>query len=141
MNELRGSEFLLQIEDPTNAGTYHTLGGLKSKTLTLNKEAVDVTNHGSQGWRQLLNNAGIQSLDCSGEGVTNKVVALQHLLTFFKQRSQVNLRLSMKLGDENVLQIDVQADITSFEFSGENDKEVPYSISFQSAAAPTMDIF
>lgn len=140
-NELKGSEFLLQVEDPTNAGTFFTLGGLKSKSLTMNKESVDVTNHGSQGWRQLLQGAGIQSLDCSGEGVTNKVVQLKYLLEAWKDRRFVSLRLSMKLGEEDVLIIDVNADITSIEFSGENDKEVPYSMSFQSADVPNIEIF
>lgn len=140
-NVLKGSEFDGRIEDPTSAGTWLDIGGLKSKTMTFNGESVDITNHGSNGWRQLLNGAGVNSIDASMEGVTNKVDSLKHIVQAWKERTHIRLQLRMLFGADNVLTIDVIAKITSIEFSGENDKEVPYSFSFQSADEPDMQIF
>jgi TP901-1 family phage major tail protein len=139
--ELKGSEYLLKIEDPLNAGTFLEVGGVKSKSMTLNGEAVDVTNHGSNGWRQLLNGAGINSIDFSGEGVTRKVDTIKMMLESWKDKNFVNMRLESLLGADNVLTITVLSQIVTIELSGENDKEVPYSLSFQSAGEPTIDIF
>ena len=43
--------------------------GINNKTATLNKEAVDVTNDDSDGWRVLLPDPGVRSVDQSIEGV------------------------------------------------------------------------
>lgn len=141
MNELKGSEFLLQIEDPGNEGTFLTLGGLKTKSLTLNSEEVDITNHGSNHWREILEGAGIQNIEASGEGVAQKVQTLKLLLSSFMNNLHPNIRLVTTLGDENVLQITGAFKISSLELSGENDKEVPYSVSFLSAVKPDVQIF
>lgn len=141
MNELKGSEFLLQVEDPLNVGTFDLLGGLKTKSGTLNGEPVDVTNHGSNGWRQLLNNAGINSIDVSGEGVTQRVETFKRVLEYWKNKQFLTWRLSMVFGAENVVLITGEFQNTSIEFSGENDKEVPYSLTLQSSGEPDIQIF
>lgn len=43
--------------------------GVTSKTLTINSESVDVTNDDDDGWRALLNEAAVKSMDVSVEGV------------------------------------------------------------------------
>jgi len=140
-NILKGSEFLLEVEDPGAPGNFSTLGGLKSKTLTLNGEPVDVTNHGSAGYRKLLNGTGINSIDVAGDGVTVKIDSLKDILEFWVNRAQLTFRVSIKLGADNVVQITGPFAIASIEFSGENDKEVPYSISLQSADKPDIQIY
>ena len=140
-SEAKGSEFLLQVEDPLNAGTFDTMGGLKTKSGTLNGEAVDVTNHGSNGWREMLNGAGINSIDVSGEGVTQRVEVFKRVLEYWKNKAFLTWRLSMAFGAENVIQITGLFQTTSIEFSGENDKEVPYSLSLQNSGEPDIQIF
>jgi len=45
------------------------IAAINNKTATMNKEAVDVTNDDSDGFRVLLPNPGVKSMDVSVEGV------------------------------------------------------------------------
>lgn len=65
MSAKKGKLFLLKIYN----GSYLTLGGLRSTTMTINKESIDVTSIDSGEWRELLDQAGIRSMDISGSGV------------------------------------------------------------------------
>lgn len=139
-NELKGNDFLLQIEDPLNPGTYNTVSGLRTNSATLNGEAVDTTSKGTNGWRRLLNGAGVNSIDLSGEGVTERTDIMKRVFTAFKARNFVNARLSMKFGAEDVVVITGAFKITAIELSGEQNKEVPYSLSLMSANEPDFQI-
>lgn len=141
MNELSGNKFLFEMEDPTSPGDFVTLGGLTTNSLAFNKEQVDVTTKDSEEWRKLLNGTGLKTADFSGEGVAQKVNTLKYLLDAYKNSAHINARLSMKLGDENVLQITVLSEISSFEFTGEQNQSVTYSISVVSAGVPDIQIF
>ena len=55
----KGSGFLLRIADA--GGAYTTVAGLRTTQLSINGEAVNVTNKGSGGWRELLSGAGVRS--------------------------------------------------------------------------------
>lgn len=45
------------------------VAAVQSRELTHNRESVDVTNDDSDGWRRLLDEPGVKSLDLSVEGV------------------------------------------------------------------------
>ncbi len=63
----KGSGFLLRIADA--GGAYTTVAGLRTTQLSINGEAVNVTNKGSGGWRELLSGAGVRSVSIAGAGV------------------------------------------------------------------------
>ena len=69
MSKYKGSDFLLQRK--VSAGVYATIGAIKSNSLSINREAVDVTTKTDSKYRQLLEGAGIVSLDMSGSGVVD----------------------------------------------------------------------
>ncbi len=140
-NELKGSEFTLELEDPANVGVFELIGGLKSKSFTLNGEPVEVTNHGSNGWRELLNGAGLQSMDVSGEGVTQQTATIKRLFEAWRDNQLVKARIKLLLGAEDVIQITGDFKVATIELSGENDKEVPYSTSLMSSGRPDLQIF
>lgn len=48
---------------------FTTLGGLRTKSWSFGSDGIEVTNHGSNQWRQMLDGAGIKSMSLSGEGV------------------------------------------------------------------------
>lgn len=64
-----GINLLLKVESPASSGTYATLGGLQAKKMTINAEVIDVTNHGSQEWKELLSAHGVRDVKISGNGV------------------------------------------------------------------------
>lgn len=65
----RGSAFLLKVGDGAVPPVYATVAGLRTTQLSVNGEAVVVTNKGSGGWRELLSGAGVRSVSVSGAGV------------------------------------------------------------------------
>lgn len=63
-----GSAIILSIKDA--AGDLQALAGLRNRRVTMNAEAVDVTNSDSVGrWREYLDGCGVRSVDVSGDGV------------------------------------------------------------------------
>src|SRR5256885_14772212 len=65
----RGSAFLLKISDGSATPTYVTVAGLKTTQLTINGDAVAITNKGSGGWRELLSGAGVRSVSVAASGI------------------------------------------------------------------------
>jgi TP901-1 family phage major tail protein len=64
----RGSAFLLKLGsgDPV---TFATVAGLKTTQLTINGDAVAITNKDSGGWRELLPGAGVRSVSVAASGI------------------------------------------------------------------------
>lgn len=65
----KGKDLLLKV-DSTGAGVFTTIAGLRTRTLALNAETVDITHAESTGqWRELLEGAGVKSARLSGSGI------------------------------------------------------------------------
>jgi TP901-1 family phage major tail protein len=64
----RGKDMLLKLRD--DASAFITVAGLRSRRITFNAEAVDVTHTESAGrWRELLSGAGVKRATITGAGV------------------------------------------------------------------------
>ncbi|GLQ19661.1 phage major tail protein, TP901-1 family [Algimonas porphyrae] len=66
MSVARGRDLLLKVEDE---GSFMTVAGLRTKSIRLNAQTVDVTDMQSNGWTELLPEAGIRSIAITGSGV------------------------------------------------------------------------
>ena len=64
----RGRDFLIKIGDGASPPTYTTLGGLQSNDYSAALNPVDITNKGSNGWRELMPNGGVQQVTITGTG-------------------------------------------------------------------------
>lgn len=65
----KGSAFLLNVGDGAVTTVYSTVVGLRTMRLSINGDAVVVTNNGSGAWRELLSGAGVRSvfgIGCGG---------------------------------------------------------------------------
>jgi len=69
MAEKAGKMLLLQLD--VGGGSYSTIGGLKTKEYSFSNEEIDVTNHGSNEWKTILDGAGTKQMEVSGSGVHN----------------------------------------------------------------------
>ena len=69
MAGFKGTELTLTL-----AGA--AIAGVRTKTVSLNKEPIDVTSDDDAGWRSLLGEAGIKSCDLSVEGVTKSYTVI-----------------------------------------------------------------
>ena len=125
----KGRDLLLKVED---GGSFVTVAGLRTKRLSFNAQAVDVTDAQSAGrWRELLGGAGVQRASVSGGGI------------FKDQASDALVRaaffaggiLSFQLAIPDFGTVSGPFQITALEYSGNHDGEVLFEIALESAGA------
>jgi TP901-1 family phage major tail protein len=130
----KGKSVLIKLGDggsPTEAFT--TIGGLRSSSITLNDETVDITNKDSSGVRELLGGAGVNSVTISGSGV------------FTDSATEVSTRALLGASSFSNFQFIVPAlgtyegafMLASLEYAGEYNGETTYSMTFESSGAVT----
>ena len=126
----KGLDVLMKIDI---SGTKTTIGGLRSTSITLNDESVDITNKDSLGTRTLLAGAGVNSLSVSGSGVFTDSASEATLQGDMNQAALTNYQfLIPDFGSYTG-----QFQLTSLEYAGEYNGEVTYSFTFESSGAIT----
>lgn len=120
--------------DNTGSGSYQTVGGVRTRTLTINSEAVDVTTSDSTNqWRELLATAGVKSMDISVSGVfvddtyINQVIAYVNACTI-RNWQYIHSAIGTFQGAFQV---------TSFELGAEHNGAVTFSFTLESAGEIT----
>ena len=126
----KGSAVLIKT---TVSGSLTTIGGLRSSSITLNDEMVDISNKDSSNNRTLLPNGGIQSMSISGSGVFTDSASEQQLRTDFG--ASTFTAYSFIVPDLGTFAGSFQ--ITSLEFAGEYNGEATYSVTLESSGAIT----
>jgi len=129
----KGASLLLKVGDGASPESFTTIGGLRSTSITLNDEAVDVTNKDSAGQRELLADGGIHTISISGSGV------------FTDSASETTLRGKMDASTFTNFQVIVPDFgtytgafmVSSLEYAGEFNGEVTYSVSLESSGSIT----
>ena len=124
----RGGALLLKMDI---SGTMTTIGGLRSTSITINDEAVDITNKDSGSSRTLLPSGGILSMTVSASGVFTDATSETTL------RSKVH---QSSFESYNIIIPDLGTYAGSFmfaslEYAGEYNGEVTYSITLESTGA------
>ncbi|HWV83778.1 MAG TPA: phage major tail protein, TP901-1 family [Hyphomicrobiaceae bacterium] len=129
----KGKDLLLKI-DTTGTGSFSTVAGLRSRSISFNAETVDITHAESAGeWRELLAGAGVKSARIAGAGI------------FKDETSDATIRAYVFDGTIREWQIVIPDfgtieglfQITSFELSGRHDAEVAFEIALESAGMLT----
>jgi len=113
---------------------FMSTGGLRSKSMNLSAEGIDITSEDSDEWKVMLDKAGIRSMEISGSGVYNNADVFQGLVTKFLANELTCLMfIEAKTGRlyEGCFKL------TSLEVSGDYDAESSYSISAASSGAIT----
>lgn len=131
----KGSALLLKIGATASGSaasdTYTTIGGLRSTSISLNQETVDVTTKDSTNARELLADAGVETVSISGSGVFTDVASEQTLQGAFGGADIPNFEIVIP--DLGTYQGKFQ--ITTLEYAGEYNGEVTYSITLESSGA------
>jgi len=139
----KGKDVLMKIN--TSGSTYVTIGGLRSTSITLNDEAVDITNKDSLGTRTLLAGAGVNSISVSGSGVFTDSTAEALVRTTFQAQQNSSDGSSAQTPAFKSFQFLIpdlgtytgSFMIASMEFAGEYNGEATYSFTFESASYVT----
>lgn len=130
----KGSAVLMKVGNAGSPETFTTIGALRSTSITINSEAVDVTNKDSARNRTLLADAGIKSFSISGSGIFDDGATHQTILTNFSSSTFKNYQFLVP--DFNTFTGAFQ--ITSMEYSGEYNDSAMYSLTFESTGGITI---
>lgn len=127
----KGRDLLLKV-DSTGAGVFVTVAGLRNRSLSLNARPVDITNADSvNGWREILEGAGVKTASVSGTGVFRDDAADETVRGYFFNGSIRNWQLIVP--SFGIIQGAFQ--ITALEYAGEYDGEVVYTLALESAGS------
>lgn len=131
----KGADLLLKIgADATVASdsdTYTTVGGLRSTSISLNQETVDITNKDSAGARELLADAGVETVSISGSGVFTDAASESTVRTAFGGANIPNFEVVLPDFGSYIGKFQ----IASMEYAGEYNGEVTYSLTLESSGA------
>jgi TP901-1 family phage major tail protein len=129
----KGSSLLVKIGDGGSPEAFTTVGGLRSTSISLNDEAVDVTTMDSSNQRELLANGGIQTVSISGSGVFTDAASETTLRSKFGASSFSNFQIIVPdFGTYTGAFM-----VASLEYSGEYNGEVTYSVTLESSGTIT----
>lgn len=112
-----------------------TLVGVRSRTVSNTNEMVDVTTDDDSGWRKLLADPGMKSVEVSISGVTSDEVLLAEFYNASTTGETLQVSLPSSLATPGNLSGTFH--LSSFEQSGEHDGAYEFSATFMSSGAVT----
>ena len=125
----KGKDLLLKA-DSTGAGVFTTIAGLRTRTLSINAESVDITHAESAGqWRELLAGAGAKNARISGQGVFKDAASDATVRDYVFNGIIRNWQVIVP----DFGPIEGPFQITSLDFSGKHDGEVTFDLTLESA--------
>jgi TP901-1 family phage major tail protein len=126
-----GRDMLLKL-DQTGSGSFLTVAGLRTRSLSLNAASIDVTDAESAGrWRELLAGGGIKRAAVAGSGIFKDQASDAEIRSLFFAGTIRNWQLV--LPDFGTIEGPFQ--IVALEFSGSHDGEVTFELALESAGA------
>lgn len=129
----KGKDLLLKV-DSDGLGTFETVAGLRSRSISFNAETVDITHQESAGqWRELLEGAGVKTARVSGAGIF-KDAASDELVRSYVFNGTIR-DWQIAIPDFGIVQGKCQ--VTGFELTGRHDGEVAFELSLESAGELT----
>lgn len=125
----KGRSMVLKTTSGVSPVTYITIGGMRSNSIAINGEIVDITDKDSNAWRDLLANAGVKNVSISGSGVF-KGSAGETLLRGFALAQTLNqFQVVFENGDMFVGAFQV----ATLEFTGEHNGARMFSCKIESS--------
>lgn len=126
-----GVGILLQV---AVGGTPTTIGGLRTKSLTINGDAVDVTTSDSAGrWQELLANAAVKSIEATGAGVVQNDALGKSLVAAIIAGTKETLTLVIP----GIGTFAGDFFFTNAKYNGEHTNAVMFDLTMKSTGQPT----
>jgi len=111
---------------------YKTIGGLRTSSFSATFDEIDVSNHGSNQWKNLKSGAGMRSVSVSGSGVYTNSTNYREMENSAFQNALVSLAF-LDLDGGRIYSSSFK--INSLEASGEYDGEASFSMSANSSGS------
>jgi TP901-1 family phage major tail protein len=127
----RGSAFLLKIGDGAATPAFTTVAGLKTTQLSVNGDAVAITNKGSGGWRELLSGAGVRSVSVAASGIFTGSAAEVRVRGLALDGDLEDFQLTFESGER----MQGKFLVTRLEYAGDFNGERNYTLALESSGA------
>jgi TP901-1 family phage major tail protein len=125
----KGSAFLLKIGNGAPTPVFSTVAGLRTTQLSINGEAVVITNKSSAGWRELLPGAGVRSVSVTAAGVFTGSSAETRLKSNALAGTIDDYQLAFESGE----QLQGRFLLTRLDYSGDFNGERNYTLALESS--------
>tara|TARA_R110000737_G_scaffold56106_1_gene80165 strand:- start:6353 stop:6760 length:408 start_codon:yes stop_codon:yes gene_type:complete len=132
MSKYLGDSMLLKVESAPASGTYAKIGGASSHSVSINNEAVDVSDKDSNRFKELLA-AGDRSIAISMEGFISDEANFEIFRVAARDDAIINY--TMEFG--NAKTIVGAFHIDSFEMTGARNEGQGFSSSLSNSGEPT----
>lgn len=130
----KGRSILLKISDGVSPAGWTTISGIRSTSLSINNDSVDITTADEAPIRTLMADTGLRSVSVSGSGVF-KDDAGMNSIEDLAMNSNIQ-EFQLVFGNSDIMQGNFQ--VTSYEYTGEHTGEQTFSISLESASIISM---
>lgn len=128
-----GSDVLIRV-DSDGSGTFVSVGGLRSKSISFNAETVDAScSDSANKWRELLEGAGFKSATITGSGIFKDTAGEEDVRGYFF--TQTHPDFQFVIPDFGTVEGAFQ--VTGLDYAGEHNGEATYSMTFESAGELT----
>ena len=115
-----------------------TLVGIRTRGFTINAEPVDVTNDDDAGWRTLLAEPGLRSMEVPVAGISSDEILIDAIMegtTYALSAVVINLATGVGQATPGTLTGDFF--LSSLEQTGEHDGAVEFTATLMSSGAIT----
>ena len=121
-----------------NGSAYIQVGGLRAKSIKFDETNVDITTADSSGrWKEMINGAGVRSVEIDGSGMYDRDAGIKLALAAFNNGSLATVRFAHPgIG----LQIDGSFIIDSLSIDSPYDGAAGFSLKITSAGAITLAV-
>ena len=109
-----------------------TLVGVRTKGYTITNDHVDVTNDDDDGWRTLLADPGLRSVEVTAGGISSDQVLIAEMTKANIAGEPLTVQLPTTTGT-----LAGTFFVSSFEQTGEHDGAVEFSATFMSSGVVT----
>jgi TP901-1 family phage major tail protein len=108
------------------------VAGARSDTISINNESIDVTDKGDNGWRTLLNDASVRSVEMSVEGLLDGTSLLSQ--AFGSTTALIN---GYEIRIEGIGTVSGDFHFSSIEVTGAHDGAAEFSATIMSSGVIT----
>lgn len=109
-----------------------TLVGVRSKGYTITNDYVDVTTDDDSGWRTLLANPGLRSVEVTVSGISSDQILIAEMMEATVDSETLTVQLPTTTGT-----LAGSFLCSSFEQTGEHDGAVEFTATFMSSGTVT----
>ncbi len=126
-----GKDMLIKA-DINGDGTYTTIAGAQTRSLTMNGELVDITNQDSEGnWREAVAGVSVKSMTISTDGILPQGVTFATLNDIY--RNQIGGGYMWQVYMPGLGKYEGRYVMTNLELTGEQNGVVKFSTTLESS--------